>query len=77
MLLLEVYKNHYNEENISVGGSHQRRDALFLNSYKTSLAKRIWIDFEFPNIHIFSWYKALYSASSNTFWHVDFIKVSR
>ena len=29
LLLLEVCKNHYRKENISVGGSEQRRDALF------------------------------------------------
>ena len=29
LLLLEVYKNHYRKENINVGGSEQRRDALF------------------------------------------------
>ena len=29
LLLLEVWKNHYTKENISVGGSEQRRDALF------------------------------------------------
>ena len=29
LLLLEVFKNHYRKENISVGGSEQRRDALF------------------------------------------------
>ena len=30
MLLLEVCKNHYRKEKISVGGSEQRRDELFL-----------------------------------------------
>ena len=29
LLLLEVCKNHYRKENISVGGSEQQRDALF------------------------------------------------
>ena len=29
LLLLEVCKNHYKKENISAGGSEQRRDALF------------------------------------------------
>ena len=29
LLLLEVCKNHYKKENISVGGSEQRRDKLF------------------------------------------------
>ena len=30
LLLLEVCKNHYRKENITVGGSEQRRDALYL-----------------------------------------------
>ena len=29
LLLLEVFKNHYRKENISVGGSKQQRDTLF------------------------------------------------
>ena len=29
LLLLEVCKNHHKKENISVGGSEQRKDALF------------------------------------------------
>ena len=29
LLLLEVCKNHYKKENISVGGSDQRRDVIF------------------------------------------------
>ena len=29
LLLLEVYKDHYKKENISVGGSEQSRDVLF------------------------------------------------
>ena len=29
LLLLEVCKNHYKKENISVGSSAQRKDALF------------------------------------------------
>ena len=29
LLLLEICKNHYRKENISVGGSKQQRDALF------------------------------------------------
>ena len=29
LLLLEVCKNHYRKEKMSVGGSEQRRDALF------------------------------------------------
>ena len=28
-ILLEVCKNHYGKENVSIGGSEQRRDALF------------------------------------------------
>ena len=48
----------------------------FLNLFKRDLAKRIYITFgvyDFFNIHIFSWYKALYSASRSTFRHLDFI----
>ena len=29
LLLLEICKNHYRKENISVGGRKQQRDALF------------------------------------------------
>ena len=29
LLLLEVCKNHYRKENVSIGSSEQRRDALF------------------------------------------------
>ena len=29
LLLLKVCKNHYRQENISVGSSKQRKDALF------------------------------------------------
>ena len=42
---------------------------------KRDLTKRIHITlgvYEFLNIHIFNWYKALYSASSSTFRHLDF-----
>ena len=42
----------------------------FLNSFKRDLAKHIRVTLdssEFLNIHIFNWYKALYSASSSTF----------
>ena len=38
----------------------------FLNSFKKDLAKHIYINlgvYKFLNIHIFNWYKALYSAS--------------
>ena len=59
-----------------VGGSAQRRDELFLNSFKRDL-KHIWVTFsssEFLNIPIFNCYKALYSASSSTFRHLDFIR---
>ena len=50
------------------------------NSFKRDLAKRIYITlgvYEFLNIHIFNWYKALYSASSSSFWHLDFIRAVR
>ena len=53
---------------------------MFLNSFKRDLAKRIYITlgvYEFLNIHIFNWYKALYSASSSTFRHLDFIRAVR
>ena len=55
-------------------------ECTFLNSFKTDLAKLIWVDFdsfEFFNIHIFNWYKSLCSASSSTFRHIDFIRASR
>ena len=32
------------------------------------------ITLEFLNIHVFNWCKALYSASSSTFWHLGFIR---
>ena len=47
----------------------------FLNSLKRDLAKRIYITlgvYEFLN-----WYKALYSAPSSTFRHLDFIRAVR
>ena len=50
LLLLEVCKSHYKKENIGIGRSKQRRDAL------------IWIHFrqtEFLNIYIFYCYKAI------------------
>ena len=53
---------------------------IFLNSFMRDLAKPIWIGFgscEFLNIHIFNQYKALYSASSSTFQHLDFIRAIR
>ena len=46
-------------------------------TFKRDLAKRIYIAlgvYEFLNIHIFNWYKALYSAYSSTFQHLDFIR---
>ena len=61
LLLLGVCKNHYKKENIIVGGSEQRADAL-KNSFKRDLAKYFWVTFgssEFLNIHIFNWQKAL------------------
>ena len=61
---------------LSVDGSKQG----ILNSFKRDLAKRIYIKlgvYEFLNIHIFNWYKALYSASSSTFQHLDFIRAAR
>ena len=79
MLLLEVYKNRYRKENISIGGSKQDRHT-FLNSFNRDVAKRIYITlgvYEFLNIHVFNWCKALYSASSSTFRHLDFIRAVR
>ena len=52
----------------------------FLNSFKRNMAKYIYVTFgssEFLNIHIFNSYKALYSASSSTFRHLDFIRAIR
>ena len=79
MLLLEVYKNRYRKENISIGGSKQDR-YTFLNSFNRDVAKRIYITlgvYEFLNIHVFNWYKAFYSASSSTFRHPDFVRAVR
>ena len=79
LLLLEVYKNRYRKENISIGGSKQDR-YTFLNSFNRDVAKRIYITlgvYEFLNIHVFNWCKALYSASSSTFRHLDFIRAVR
>ena len=40
-----------------------------------AVASNITLDLsEFLNIHIFNWCKALYSASSSTFWHLGFIR---
>ena len=53
------------------------RRCTLLKSFKRDLGKLLWIAFgssEFLNIHIFNWYKALYSASSTTFQHLDFIR---
>ena len=53
---------------------------FFFNSFKRDLAKRVYITLgvnEFLNSHIFNWYKALYSASSTTFRHLDFIRAVR
>ena len=77
LLLLEVSKNHYKKENASAGGSEQCRKMLFLNSFKTDLVKLICADLgksEFLNIHILSWYKALYLACSSISRHVHFIR---
>ena len=61
-----VNKNHYRKEN-SVDGSKQGRDALFyFLGFHESL-----------KIHIFNLYKALYSASSSTFRHLDIIRAVR
>ena len=57
-----------------------RQRYTFLNSFKRDLAKHIYITlgvYEFLNIHIFNWYKALYLASSSTFRHLDFIRAVR
>ena len=38
LLLLEVFQNYYRKENISIGGSEQRRDAIFwINLRETCL----------------------------------------
>ena len=78
LLLLEVCKNHYRKENISVGGSKQGRDPLFwIHLRETFLKVFILGVYEFLNIHILNWYKALYSASNSTFRHLDFIRAVR
>ena len=74
LLLLEVRKDHYRKESLVLTLASK---AEILNSFKRDLAKHIYITlgvYEFLNIHIFNWYKALYSASSSTFWHLDFIR---
>ena len=79
LLLLLVCKNHY-RKSYSVSSSEQRRDALFWINLRDLLARIIWIALdvsEFLNIHIFNWYKALYSASSSTFRHLGFIRAVR
>ena len=79
LLLLEVCKNHYRKEN-SVSGSERWRDALFWINLRDLLARVIQITLdvsEFLSIHIFNWYKALYLASSSTFWHLGFIRAVR
>ena len=40
LLLLEVCKNHYRKENISVGVSEQQRDALFWINLR-----EFWLEF--------------------------------
>ena len=52
----------------------------YLNSCQTDLTKLICVDLgksEFLNINIFNWYKALYSACSGIFPHLDFIRPIR
>ena len=52
----------------------------FLNSCKTYMAQVICVDFgksEFLNIHIFIWYRTLYSARSSIFRHLDVIRVTQ
>ena len=52
-------------------------EKYFLNSFKRDLGKYTCTAFsssELLNIHIFKWYKALYSAFSSTFRHLNFIK---
>ena len=73
LLLLKVCKNHYRKENISVAGSEQRRDALFWIHLRETWRELFRLDVpEFLDIHIFNWYKALYSAPSSTFRHLGF-----
>ena len=53
------------------------RECTFSNSLKTKLVKLICADFgksDFLNVHIFNWYKALYSACSSIFPHLDFVR---
>ena len=52
----------------------------FLNSLEKDLGKHIWAAFgspEFLNIHIFNWCKAVYSASSSTLRHLNFVRAIR
>ena len=65
LLLLEVCKNHYKKENISVGGSEQCRDALFrihlretwLNIFGLLLVARSFSTFIFSiGIKLFIWH---------------------
>ena len=75
LLLLEVCKNHHRKENTSV--EQARQIYTLLSSFKRNFAKRIYVTlgvYEFRNIHIFNWYKALYPVSSSTFWHLHFIR---
>ena len=55
LLLLEVCKNHYKKENISVGGSDQHRDALF------------WIDLRKTWLNLFGFILADLSFSTFIF----------
>ena len=44
------------------------------------MAQVICVDFgesEFLNIHIFNWYRTLYSARSSNFRHLDVIRVTQ
>ena len=56
LLLLEVCKNHYKKENISVGGSDQRRDTLF------------WIHLRQTWLNLFGLILAALSFSAFIFW---------
>ena len=65
LLLLEVFKNHYRKENISVGGSEQRRDALFwihLRETWLELFRSLWMSLSFSTfifligIKLFIWH---------------------
>ena len=55
LLLLEVCKNHHIKENISIGGSEQRRDALF------------WIHLRETLLNVFILLKVSLSFSTCTF----------